>query len=88
MQNVKKKQKEAVDRPTPFIIYLISVLIAFTILMPATISFFYLLDLDFFAVQSHEMVVISAMLLGGGLTIVAGGAFGFFANRQITDIKE
>lgn len=81
------RSKEKPDRPTPFVIYLLSMFLALIVLLPATLGFFYLLDLSFFE-KSHEDVVLSAMILGAGLTIAAGAVLGYFASRQIMDIKE
>jgi len=88
MPDTEKKTKCAPDRPTPFMVYLISLLIAAIVILPACMGFFYLLDLSYFAEKTHEMVVVSGMITGGGLSVVAGAVFGYFAQRQITDKKE
>jgi len=88
MPGIKKKTKEKPDRPTPFVVYILSVFLAFIVLMPASVGFFYLLDISFFTAKSNEKIVLSALILGAGLTIVSGAVLGYFANRQITDIKE
>lgn len=83
----KEKTKERPDRPTPFVVYLLCIFLAFIVLVPASLGFFYLLDLSFWA-KTNEDIVLSALIVGAAVTVVAGAVFGYFANRQITDIKE
>lgn len=87
MPGTEKKPKEKLDKPTPFVVYILAMFLALVVLIPGCLGFFYLLDLSFFE-ETHEKVVVSALIVGTGLTIVGGVVLGYFANRQITDIKE
>jgi hypothetical protein len=83
-----RKMDAKKERPSPLVVYLISMFIAFIVLVPAAITIFFFFDLDFFKLQNHENVIESALLTGFGLSIVVGAVFGFFANKQILDMKE
>lgn len=82
-------EKTKVDKPTPFVVYFISMLIGFMVFVPGFTGLMYLLKIhEYFDGKSLEFNVLVGLIVGVVATIVFGIVFGYFANKQIIDMKE
>lgn len=85
----EKDSKDKLDKPSTVVVYAISAFIAFIVLMPISMGFTWLIKVSKFYSSSEFIVdTVSGLLLGLILTIAAAAVFGYFANKQIIDMKE
>ena len=85
----ESEEKAKVDKPTPFMVYLISMIIGFAVLVPGFTGLMYLIKVhQWVDGQSLEFDVLLGLIVGVVACIIFGIVFGDFANKQIIDMKD
>jgi hypothetical protein len=81
--------KSKVDKPTPFVVYFISFVIGLMVFIPGFTGLVYLLKINqYLDGKGVEFNVALGLILGLVVTIAFGVVFGYFANKQIIDMKD
>jgi hypothetical protein len=89
MAQLDSDTKSKVDRPTPFVVYFISMIIGLMVFIPGFTGLVYLLKINqYFDGKGVEFNVALGLILGLVVTVAFGLAFGYFANKQIIDMKD
>jgi hypothetical protein len=89
MAQLDSDEKTKVDKPTPFVVYFISLIIGFMVFIPGFTGLVYLLKLNqYFEGQGPDFNVALGLIIGLVATIAFGVVFGYFANKQIIDMKD
>jgi len=85
----EKDKKKKLDKPSPVVVYAISAFIGFILFMPVSIGFTWLIKVSqFYSSREFIVDIVSGLILGLILTIAVAAVLGYFANKQIIDMKE
>ena len=89
MAQSESTEKSKVDKPTPFVVYFVSLLIGFIVFVPGFTGLMYLLKIhEYVDGEGLEFNVLVGLVIGLVFTIAFGVVFGYLANKQIIDMKE